>query len=59
MPNTGLRIGLSLTASLLLAMMPLAHAGDFVDLVKRCESCHGQDGNSSIAMIPSIAGFSY
>ena len=59
MPNTGLRIGLSLTASLLLAMMPLAHAGDFVDLVKRCEGCHGPDGNSNNSMIPSIAGFSY
>lgn len=59
MPNTGLRIWLALTAGLLLTIMPLAQAEDFVNLVKRCEGCHGQDGNSSNSMIPSIAGFSY
>jgi len=32
---------------------------DFVDLVKRCEACHGEDGNSRLPVAPSIAGFSY
>jgi len=32
---------------------------DFVDLVKRCEACHGEDGNSRLPVVPSIAGFSY
>ena len=32
---------------------------DFIDLVQRCEGCHGEDGNSTVPVIPSIAGFSY
>ncbi|MDH3761120.1 MAG: c-type cytochrome [Gammaproteobacteria bacterium] len=36
-----------------------ARCAGFVDLVKRCEDCHGQDGNSRLPMVPSIAGFSY
>ena len=39
-------------------VMP-AGAGDFVDLVKNCESCHGVDGISTTPDIPIIAGFSY
>jgi sulfide dehydrogenase cytochrome subunit len=34
-------------------------AEDFDDLVKRCEICHGQDGNSGLPIFPSISGFSY
>lgn len=34
-------------------------AEDFSALVKRCEICHGQNGNSGLPMFPSIAGFSY
>ncbi|MCP4387234.1 MAG: cytochrome c subunit of flavocytochrome c sulfide dehydrogenase [Gammaproteobacteria bacterium] len=47
------------TITLLLVPAAGAHAGDFVDLVKRCEGCHGQDGNSRLPAVPSIAGFSY
>jgi len=36
-----------------------AQSDDFVDLVKLCEGCHGQDGNSRLPVVPSIAGFSY
>lgn len=34
-------------------------AEDFEDLVKRCEICHGQGGNSGLPVFPSISGFSY
>ena len=34
-------------------------AEDFSALVKRCEICHGENGNSGLPMFPSIAGFSY
>jgi len=34
-------------------------AGDFDELVTRCEICHGQDGNSGLPIFPSISGFSY
>lgn len=34
-------------------------AEDFDDLVKRCEICHGQGGNSGLPIYPSISGFSY
>lgn len=34
-------------------------ARDFVDLVTKCESCHGKDGVSSDPKVPTIAGFSY
>ena len=34
-------------------------AEDFDDLVKRCEICHGPDGNSGLPIFPSISGFSY
>lgn len=47
------------TIGLLLLASTGIQAEDFVDLVKRCEGCHGQDGNSRIPVIPSIAGFSY
>ena len=47
------------TIALLLLASTAIPAEDFVDLVKRCEGCHGQDGNSRIPVIPSIAGFSY
>ncbi len=53
----------SLLGSLLLAGLLLQPATglaeDFVDLVKRCEGCHGKDGNSAVPVVPSIAGFSY
>ena len=32
---------------------------DFDALVKRCEICHGQGGNSGLPIFPSISGFSY
>ena len=35
-----------------------AQARDFVELVKYCEDCHGQDGLSTVPDIPIIAGFS-
>ena len=47
-----------LTIFLLLASSGV-RSGDFVDLVKRCEACHGEDGNSRLPVVPSIAGFSY
>ena len=34
-------------------------AEDFSALVKRCEICHGQNGNSGLPIFPSISGFSY
>ena len=34
-------------------------AEDFDGLVKRCEICHGEDGNSLVPIFPSISGFSY
>ena len=49
----------SILSSALLLQPAIAAAEDFVDLVKRCESCHGKDGNSAQPMVPSIAGFSY
>ena len=43
-----------------LALLPApGPAEDFSALVKRCEICHGQNGNSGLPMFPSIAGFSY
>ena len=53
----------SFTAFLLslgLALFP-AHgpADNFDSLVKLCEGCHGQHGNSVIPMFPSISGFSH
>lgn len=55
------RAGLLIVISILTLILSTAaaKAEDFVDLVKRCEGCHGQDGNSRIPVIPSIAGFSY
>ena len=47
-----------LIAGLALFTAPVA-AEDFSVLVKRCEICHGQDGNSGLPVFPSIAGFSY
>lgn len=47
-----------LTTGLALFSVP-GHAEDFDDLVKRCEICHGQDGNSGLPIFPSISGFSY
>ncbi|MDH3635151.1 MAG: c-type cytochrome [Gammaproteobacteria bacterium] len=47
-----------LTAGLAIFTAPGA-AEDFSDLVKRCEICHGQDGNSVLPIFPSISGFSY
>lgn len=55
--NQGLLV-CTITIFLLLVSSGL-RSDDFVDLVKRCEGCHGQDGNSIIPVIPSIAGFSY
>lgn len=49
----------TMTIGLLLLTATAAQSDDFVDLVKRCEGCHGQDGNSRLPMVPSIAGFSY
>lgn len=50
------------TALLLLSSMFLsgnAIARDFVNLVKYCEGCHGNNGISPTPDIPIIAGFSY
>ena len=50
------------TNALFLATMlvsGIAVSKDFVTLVKYCESCHGQNGISTIPGIPIIAGFSY
>ncbi len=47
-----LSVGLALTA------VP-GSANDYDGLVKLCEGCHGQDGNSSLPLFPSIAGYSY
>jgi len=55
--RTGLLIVIA-TFTLILSTTAVK-SGDFVDLVKRCEACHGQDGNSRIPVVPSIAGFSY
>ena len=52
----------STTISLLLTTMlasGLAVSKDFVELVKYCESCHGENGISTTPDIPIIAGFSY
>lgn len=51
-------MGLVLVAGILLQPSGVL-AEDFVDLVRRCEGCHGKDGNSTVPMVPSIAGFSY
>lgn len=37
----------------------ISSAGDFVSLVKTCETCHGADGISASPEVPIIAGFSY
>ena len=43
-----------------LVLLPVSGpAEDFSALIKRCEICHGQNGNSGLPMFPSIAGFSY
>lgn len=47
-----------LSAGLVLFTAP-GPAEDFEDLVKRCEICHGQGGNSGLPVFPSISGFSY
>ncbi len=51
-------MGILLAAGILLQPVAVP-AEDFVDLVKRCEACHGKDGNSAIPVVPTIAGFSY
>ena len=35
-----------------------ASADDFVELVKSCEKCHGEDGNSTTPDVAIIAGYS-
>ena len=37
----------------------LAGAADIVDLVQKCEVCHGKDGISTQPDVPVIAGFSH
>jgi sulfide dehydrogenase cytochrome subunit len=59
MQSTGNPVCALVALGLSLLTSPVAQSDDFVDLVKRCEGCHGQDGNSSVPVIPSIAGFSY
>jgi sulfide dehydrogenase cytochrome subunit len=43
----------------LLISTATAPAKDFVKLVRSCEKCHGEDGNSTTPDVPIIAGFSY
>lgn len=49
-----------ITTTLLLtcSLSNFAQARDFVELVKYCEDCHGQDGLSTVPDVPIIAGFS-
>lgn len=50
---------LTLTGGLLLLQPTAARSADLDALVKLCESCHGEGGNSRIPIFPSIAGYSY
>ena len=53
------RVAAYLLSAVLALFTAPGPAEDFDNLVKRCEICHGQDGNSVLPIYPSISGFSY
>jgi len=59
MPGIRHLVCLTLATGLLLMHASAVRSTDFDGLVKVCEGCHGQDGNSRLPLIPSIAGYSY
>lgn len=58
---TGIRhvVCLTLVSGLLLMHASAARSTAFDGLIKVCEGCHGQDGNSILPVFPSIAGYPY
>src|SRR5436305_15314676 len=47
---------LGLAALLFSAMSAMAQSGPLAEKIQLCSACHGEDGNSKIEKIPSLAG---